>query len=103
MIVRVADLTQNVWGALLHAGVVIADVSTLNANVFYELGLAHALGKDTFILKQAGAKLPADIGGAHYHEYDRTRLDDGKAWLRAELTQWATDNRSGAVKRLRAS
>lgn len=31
-------------------------------------GLAHALGKDTVILRQRGSQIPADIGGAHYHE-----------------------------------
>jgi hypothetical protein len=38
-IVRVGDLGQNLWGALLHAGFVVADVSAPNVNVFYELGL----------------------------------------------------------------
>lgn len=100
-IVRVGDLTQNIWGAIMHAGIVVADVSALNPNVFYELGLAHALGKDAVILRQAGSKIPADIGGAHYHEYDLRSLDDGKKWLRSELAQWAQDNRSQVIKLLR--
>lgn len=95
---RVGDLTQNVWGALLHAGIVVADASALNANVFYELGLAHALGKDTVILKQSGSKVPADIGGAHYHEYDLAALDLGREWLTTELKQWAAGTHAGAVK-----
>jgi predicted nucleotide-binding protein len=85
----------------MHAGIVVADVSALNANVFYELGLAHAFGKDAVILRQANSKIPADIGGAHYHEYDLQSLDDGKAWLRSELAHWAQDNRSQVIKLLR--
>lgn len=100
-ILRIGDLAQNIWGALLHAGMAIADVSALNPNVFYELGLVHALGKDTIILKQAGSKLPADFGGAHYHEYDLQDLGAGKAWLTAELSKWSKDARSQAVKSLR--
>lgn len=100
-IARVGDLTQNIWGALLHAGIVVADVSALNANVFYELGLAHALGKDAVMLKQAASKIPADIGGAHYHEYDIQSLEDAKSWLRSELAQWGKDNQSQAIKLLR--
>lgn len=100
-VVRIGDLTQNIWGALLRAGVVVADVSAVNANVFYELGLTHALGKDAIILKQAGAKVPADIGGAHYHEYRLDALDAARSWLSAELSQWAKDNHAEAVRRLR--
>ncbi len=100
-IVRIGDLTQNIWGALLRSGIVVADVSALNANVFYELGLTHALGKDAIILKQTGSNVPADIGGAHYHEYDLQNLDQGKSWLKAELSEWARDNHSQAVKSLR--
>jgi hypothetical protein len=100
-IARVGDLTQNIWGALLHAGVVVADVSALNANVFYELGLVHALGKDTFILKRAGSKVPADIGGAHYHQYQLTAVDAARDWLRDELAQWAKQHRSAVVGSLR--
>jgi hypothetical protein len=102
-LVRVGDLTQNIWGALLRAGVIVADVSALNANVFYELGLAHALGKDTVVLKQADSRVPADIGGAHYHEYDLQSLEVSREWLRAELAQWARDNRSIEVKALRGA
>jgi hypothetical protein len=100
-LVRVGDLAQNVWGALLHAGIVIVDVSAPNVNVFYELGLAHALGKDAVILKQAGSPVPADIGGAHYHQYDLASLGSGADWLRGELARWADDHRSTVVKSLR--
>jgi len=92
VIVRVGDLTQNVWGALLRVGLIIADVSALNANVFYELGLAHALGKDTIVLKQHDASIPADIGGVHYHEYQLTALKAGERWLTAEISEWARNN-----------
>jgi hypothetical protein len=101
IVVRIGDLTQNIWSALLHAGIVVADVSALNANVFYELGMTHALGKDAIILRQSGSKVPADIGGAHYHEYSLQQLDQARAWLSTELTGWAALNHSQAVKALR--
>lgn len=100
-VIRIGDLTQNIWGALLGAGIVVAEVSALNANVFYEVGLTHALGKDVILLKQIGSKIPADIGGAHYHEYDPQAIDLSKKWLTTELSQWATENCSQAVKSLR--
>src|SRR5262249_40665034 len=40
--VRVGALAANVWDQIVQAGLVIAEVSAANVNVFYELGLAHA-------------------------------------------------------------
>ena len=88
---RVGELTGNIWKAILRAGIVVADVSALNANVFYELGLAHALGKDTYILKRKDARIPADFGGAHYYEYDLGDLPAAKEKLAADLRGWADD------------
>ncbi len=59
-IVRLGDLRTNVWRSITQAGVIVADVTTPNPNVYYELGLADALGKATFLFKQEGSSLPAD-------------------------------------------
>lgn len=66
-IVRVGDLGTNVWRCITQAGVIVADVSAPNPNVYYELGLADALGKPIFLFKQIGTALPADIGGVHFY------------------------------------
>jgi hypothetical protein len=39
------DIQDNIVESLHHAAVVVADVSDNNANVFFELGFRHALGK----------------------------------------------------------
>jgi len=101
-VVRIGDLTKNVWGAIMRAGIIVAEVSAPNPNVFYELGLGHALGKDAILLKQKSAKLPADFGGAHYQEYELQSLGRARKWLRTELSTWAKNNGSTAVKALRA-
>jgi hypothetical protein len=36
-------------------------VSPLNANVFYELGVAHALNKPTILIAEKDTKLPFDV------------------------------------------
>jgi hypothetical protein len=41
---------------------VIADVSKLSANVFYELGYARALGKKVILTAKKGTQLPFDLG-----------------------------------------
>jgi hypothetical protein len=97
---RASELTENIWNDLLQAGVIIADISATNANVFYELGLAHALGKVVFILKQKDADVPADFGGAHYYEYDLNDLEAGMKELRDGLKAYALKNRFAAVKNI---
>jgi hypothetical protein len=98
--VRVGDLTTNIWNEILRAGLIIADISVPNVNVFYELGLAHAVGKDVLLLKNKDKPLPADFGGAHYYEYDLKNLDAGCSMLTDALLQWAKDARTKAVKQL---
>ena len=73
-------------------------MSALNATVFNELGLAHALGKDILILEQRSSTVPADFGAAHYYQYDLNDLDADKAMLQAELAQWASVNHAQGVK-----
>jgi hypothetical protein len=88
-IVRVGDLSTNVWRSITQAGVIVADVSVPNPNVYYEIALADALGKPVFLFKQKSVTLPADFGGIHYYEYDIANISDGRRKLTAELTKWA--------------
>ena len=99
-VLRIDDLTANVWSEILRAGLIIADVTQPNPNVYYELGLAHALGKDTFVLKQQGVTLPADFGGAHYYEYDPHNLKAEKQRLELVLKDWAQNRGAFKVKQL---
>jgi len=95
-VLRIDDLTANVWSEILRAGLILAEISDPNPNVYYELGLAHALGKDTFLLVQQGASLPADFRGAHYYPYDPSDLAQEMAKLEAAVRDWA--ERRGAFK-----
>jgi hypothetical protein len=90
-IVRVGDLSTNVWTAITQAGVIVAEVSVPNPNVYYEIGLADALGKPVFLFKQRNVTLPADFSGVHYYEYDLGDLAAGRRMLADQLTEWATD------------
>ena len=46
---------------LLRANIVIAELTKQNANVYYELGLAHAYGKKVIMLTQDIKKVPFDL------------------------------------------
>jgi hypothetical protein len=54
-------IIQDIVKSIRDARVVIADVSPVNANVFYEVGFAHALNKPTILLAEKNTKLPFDV------------------------------------------
>jgi len=101
-IVRVGDLSTNVWRSITQAGLIVAEVSVPNPNVYYEIGLADALGKPVFLFKQTSVTLPADFAGEHYYEYDLNDLEAGREKLVTELKKWAAhpDHRPFGVKAL---
>jgi hypothetical protein len=52
---------QDIQREIEQAEIVIAEITPVNANVFYELGYAHALRKPTILLARRDAVLPFDI------------------------------------------
>ncbi len=79
-----SPIVEDIWVHIASARLLIADVTHRNPNVFYELGLAHALGKSVIILAQAKEDIPFDIAYIRYFVYS----DDDTGWgkLRADLT-----------------
>ena len=54
--------------AIVHEGI----RSDTMANVFYELGLMHAYGRETVVVKVGDVKLPSDLVRTEYISFDRT-------------------------------
>jgi hypothetical protein len=73
------DFLLKIWdlivGCPLGIAIVSADLppSTV-ANIFYEIGLLQALGKETLVVKTKGAAVPSDFVRTEYIEYDRRRF-----------------------------
>ena len=63
-------IIQDVWDCLCAARLVVADCTGRNPNVFYELGIAHTLGKRVILLTQSRADVPFDVQHIRYIEYD---------------------------------
>ena len=81
-------ILNDIWSNITEASVVIEEVSEPNPNVYYEIGVAHALQKPTVLLANRTTKLPFDLGPHRCIFYDNTipgraRLLDG---LRGSLT-----------------
>src|SRR5213076_826440 len=71
-ILRAGNIRVDMFQRLLMADLVVADVSVGNANVFYELGIRHALReKRTFLIRCDGDKYPFDLETDRYLVYDR--------------------------------
>jgi hypothetical protein len=54
-------IMQDVVRGLQEAALVIADLTGRNANVFYELGLAHVMDRPTLLLAQSTNDIPFDL------------------------------------------
>lgn len=55
------NILQDVVSGIAEADLIVADVTGLNPNVMYELGLAHGLGKRTVMISQRLEELPFDL------------------------------------------
>jgi O-acetyl-ADP-ribose deacetylase (regulator of RNase III) len=61
---------------IYEADIAIVDTTALNANVFYELGIRHALNKCvTILMRQPGTKTPFNIQGYQMLDYDPENLE----------------------------
>ncbi len=65
------NIREDMFQQLLLADLVIADISLHNPNVFYELGIRHALrGRQTFLIRAKLDAIPFDLKTDRYMEYD---------------------------------
>lgn len=55
------DVMTDVFESILRATLIIADITSRNANVFYELGLSHAMGKRVLLIAQGAEHIPFDL------------------------------------------
>ena len=63
-------ITHQVIRHLLECPLVIADLASRNANVFYELGIRHAVGKPFIHVVDEAGKLPFDVATIRTVEVD---------------------------------
>jgi len=63
------NILKDIVVGIHSADVIIADLTGLNPNVFYELGLAHAMDKKVIIITQDIDELPFDIKSYRANRY----------------------------------
>lgn len=64
-------IIDQVWRGINAARVLVAELTTRNANVFYELGLAHALKKPVVLISANEEDVPFDLHHIRVIYYDK--------------------------------
>jgi hypothetical protein len=65
-------IIDQIWQGINSARILVAELTTRNANVFYELGLAHALRKPVVLVSSNEDDVPFDIRHVRVVYYDVT-------------------------------
>lgn len=63
-------ILERILRGISQAELIIADVTGRNANVFYELGLAHTQTKNVLLLTRNINDVPFDLRGFFCHQYE---------------------------------
>lgn len=63
------NIMEDVWQSILKAAIIICDTTGRNPNVFYELGIAHTLGKKVLLLTQNIDDIPFDLQAYRHIKY----------------------------------
>ena len=81
-------IDNKIYSYILRSSFVVAEVTTRNPNVLYELGLAHMLEKDCIILTQTShSEIPFDINRISAEPYENE--DQLRAYLRKSISALA--------------
>lgn len=81
-------IDNKIYSYILHAAFIVAEVTTRNPNVLYELGLAHMLEKDCIILtKTPNSEVPFDINRISAEPYENE--DQLRAYLERSISALA--------------
>lgn len=68
------EIINIIWEQINRANIIIADLTGKNPNVYYELGYAHALGKDTILITESIDDVPFDLRHRKCVKYNRTKI-----------------------------
>jgi len=82
-IFKSSEIIEDIWEYINKSKFIIADVTGKNANVFYELGMAHTVGKVVFIITMKKDDVPFDVKHRRSFEYSYT--EQGLKKLKSDL------------------
>jgi hypothetical protein len=82
-------IMDDIWSAIVFSKFIIADLSGKNGNVFYELGMAHTIGKNAIIISQSTEDIPFDLRHLRIivYQYTPPGMQEFERKLRSTLEQ----------------
>ncbi len=75
---RPSTIVNDIWAYTKRAKLLLAVLSGKNPNVFYELGLAHALAKPAILVAESMDEIPFDLRALRIIVYDKNAPDWGR-------------------------
>lgn len=78
-----STVIQDIFSLIYRSKIVICDFSQKNPNVFYEAGIAHALGREVIPIVQNTEDIPFDLRHHRYIQY--LNNDEGRQRLVAAI------------------
>lgn len=91
------SVMEQIWEQIQKAKVLLADLTGKNANVFYELGLAHAIGKPVILVTGNLDDVPFDLRHLRVIVYD-IRVPDWGETLKKYITSYLKNAKSEPEK-----
>lgn len=90
-----SNILEDIVKGILESDLIVADLTDSNANVYYELGVAHALQKKVVLITQDIEELPFDLKSYRVIGYSThfTRMNEAKN----ELYQLAIQASDGTL------
>ena len=79
-------IVEGIWQGINESEIIIADITSNNANVLYEIGITQVIGKPLVIITQSTTDIPFDLKGTECLVYS----DDFEGFrkLQAELPKF---------------
>lgn len=77
-----SNILKHVLTKMMSARLVVANISGRNPNVFYELGIAHSIGKPVVLVGRTSEEIPFDVGPTRVLRYSSPDS------LRKSLRNW---------------
>jgi hypothetical protein len=65
-------IIEDIWKSISEARIVVAELTGRNPNVFYEVGVAHTVGKEVILVTQSMDDVPFDLRHLRCIVYDYT-------------------------------
>lgn len=72
-----STIIGDIWEMINSSKMMIAELTTLNANVMYELGLAHAVAKPVILISDSIDTIPFDLRGLRILTYNKNKPNWG--------------------------